>query len=70
MLGSFITFAFYYFYWYATCYFLGQAGPEMKQYVSEDFAIVYGENSTNFNMVGVIYHKVWIQGRLKAGRKF
>ncbi|CAB70222.4 Serpentine Receptor, class J [Caenorhabditis elegans] len=57
MLGSFITFAFYYFYWYATCYFLGQAGPEMKQYVSEDFAIVYGENSTNFNMVGVIYHK-------------
>ncbi|KAF1763210.1 hypothetical protein GCK72_011476 [Caenorhabditis remanei] len=57
MMMSFGIFLAYTSVWHASCYFLGSANPEIKEYIREDFGKFYGINSTDRNMISCLYNE-------------
>ncbi|EFO93491.1 hypothetical protein CRE_29179 [Caenorhabditis remanei] len=57
MMMSFCIFLAYTSVWHASCYFLGSANQEIKEYIREDFGKFYGINSTDRNMISCLYNE-------------
>ncbi|EFO99766.1 hypothetical protein CRE_19025 [Caenorhabditis remanei] len=57
MLMSFGIFLAYTSVWHASCYFLGSANQETKEYIREDFGKFYGIDSMDRNMIACLYNE-------------
>ncbi|CAL2044038.1 unnamed protein product [Caenorhabditis brenneri] len=53
-LGIFLT---YTSVWHASCYYLGSANLEIKNYIKEDFGKFYGLDSMEVNMISCLYNE-------------
>ncbi|CAO4377796.1 unnamed protein product [Caenorhabditis nigoni] len=57
MLFSIFVCIVYFCVWHAICYFFGKANMEIREYIRDEFQETYGNDSTNFNVIGALYRE-------------
>ncbi|PIC24652.1 hypothetical protein B9Z55_017898 [Caenorhabditis nigoni] len=68
MLFSIFTCVLYFGAWQALhiCYFLEKANMEIREYIRQDFRLIYGNDSMNFNIIGALFNEGSDETRIKA----